>query len=131
MAASVGLVDPVPRTVKEPDLGPLVRKKRADPHSRRASPLIAAAALVSPASLYLAATPRFRFVGLLPILAYLLAASATRRGRLRVGGLLVAATAGFFGWPLRTSPMRPLLRDVLGPNLGGDKIPPAWSRSVC
>ena len=65
---------------------------------RRASPLIAAAALVSPASLYLAATPRFRFVGLLPILAYLLAASATRRGRLRVGGLLVAATAGFFGW---------------------------------
>ena len=65
---------------------------------RSASPLIVAAILVSPASLYLAATPRFRYIGLLPIAAYLLAVAATRRGYVRVGGLLVAATATFFGW---------------------------------
>ncbi len=65
---------------------------------RSASPLIAAAILVSPASLYLAATPRFRYVGLLPVVAYLLAVAATRRGRGRVGGMLVAAVAVLFGW---------------------------------
>ncbi len=65
---------------------------------RRASSLIAAAILVGPASLYLAATPRFRYVGLLPIVAYLLAASATRRGHVRLGWMLVAATTSFFGW---------------------------------
>ncbi len=64
----------------------------------RVSLLVVAAILVSPASLYLAATPRFRYVGLLPIVASLLAAAATRRDYVRVGGLLVAATAGFFGW---------------------------------
>ena len=65
---------------------------------RRVSPLVTAAILVSPASLYLAATPRLSYVGLLPILAYLLAAAATRQGHVRVGGTLVAATASFFGW---------------------------------
>ncbi len=65
---------------------------------RRPSLLIAAAVLVSPASLYLAATPRFRYVGLLIIVTYLLAAAATRRDHVRVGGLLVAATATFFAW---------------------------------
>ena len=40
---------------------------------RSASPLIAAAILVSPASLYLAATPGFRYVGVLPIVAYVVA----------------------------------------------------------
>ena len=65
---------------------------------RRVSLLVAAAILVSPASLYLAATPRFRYVGLLPIVAYLLAASAARRGRVGIGGMLVAATAVFFAW---------------------------------
>ncbi len=65
---------------------------------RRASSLVAAAILVSPTSLYLAATPRFRYVGLLPVVAYLLAASATRRGRVRIGGMLVAGTATFFLW---------------------------------
>ena len=65
---------------------------------RRVSLLVAAAILVSPASLYLVATPRFRYVGLLPVVAYLLAASATRRGNARVSGILVAATAGVFGW---------------------------------
>ncbi len=64
----------------------------------RASSLVAAAILVSPASLYLAATPRFRYVGLFPIVAYLLAASAIRRGRVRVGWMLVAGTATFFLW---------------------------------
>ena len=65
---------------------------------RSASSLVAAAVLVSPASLYLAATPRFRYVGLLPIVAYLLAATATRRGCVRVGGMLVTAAAVFFAW---------------------------------
>ena len=60
--------------------------------------LVTAAILISPASLYLVGTPRFRYVGLLLVPAYLLAASATRRGYVRVGGLLVAAIAGFFGW---------------------------------
>ncbi len=64
----------------------------------RVSLLVVAAILVSPAALYLAATPRFRYVGLLPIVASLLAAAATRRDYVRVGGLLIAATAGFFGW---------------------------------
>ena len=64
----------------------------------RVSLLVVAAILVSPASLYLAATPRFRYVGLLPIVASLLAAAATRRDYVIVGGLLIAATAGFFGW---------------------------------
>ena len=54
--------------------------------------------MVSPASLYLAATPRFRYVGLLPIAAYLLAAAATRGGFVKVSGTLVAAVAGFFLW---------------------------------
>ncbi len=65
---------------------------------RRASPLIAAAILVSPASLYLAAMPRLSYAGLLPVFAYLLASAATRQGHVRVGGTLVAATATFFGW---------------------------------
>ena len=65
---------------------------------RRSSLLIASAILASPASLYLAATPRFRYVGLLPIVAYLLAAAATRRNYVGVSGLLVAATATFFAW---------------------------------
>ncbi len=65
---------------------------------RRVSLLVAAAILVSPASLYLAATPRFRYMGLLPIAAYLLAAATTRRDNVRVGGLLVAAPATFFAW---------------------------------
>ena len=65
---------------------------------RRVSLLVVAALLVSPASLYLAATPRFRYLGLLPIAAHLVAAAATKRGYVRVGGMLVAATASFFGW---------------------------------
>ncbi len=65
---------------------------------RRASLLVVAAILVSPASLYLAGTPRFAYLGLLSIAAYLLAAPATKRGFVRVGGMLVAVTASFFGW---------------------------------
>ncbi len=65
---------------------------------QRPSLLIAAGILVSPAALYLAATPRLRYVGLLPIVAYLLTAAATRRGYVRLGGLLVAAVATLFGW---------------------------------
>ena len=65
---------------------------------RSASALLAATVLVSPASLYLAATPRFRYVGFLLIAAYLLAAAATRRDHVRVGGLLIAATTTFFVW---------------------------------
>ena len=65
---------------------------------RRPSLLVTSAVLISPASLYLTGTPRFRYVGLLLIVAYLLAASATRRGHVRLGWTLVAATTGFFGW---------------------------------
>jgi hypothetical protein len=65
---------------------------------RRVSHLLIAAILVSPASLYLAATPRLRYLGLLPIGAYLMAAAVTRRGHTRIGWMLVAATAIFFAW---------------------------------
>ena len=43
------------------------------------TPLLVAAALVCPASAYLAATPRFFLWGLSPVVVYLAAAVATRR----------------------------------------------------
>jgi hypothetical protein len=65
---------------------------------KRVSRLLISAILVSPASLYLAATPRLRFLGLLPIAAYLAAAAAMRRGHTQIGWMLVAVTATFFIW---------------------------------
>jgi hypothetical protein len=49
-----------------------------------------------PASLYLTATPRFRYVGFLPVACLLLAAHAVRRDRAWIGGLLVAGGAVFW-----------------------------------
>ena len=65
---------------------------------RKASLLVAAAVLVLPASLYLAATPRFQFFGLLPAVAHLVAARTVRRGPAWLGGGLVLGVAAFFGW---------------------------------
>jgi hypothetical protein len=49
-------------------------------YRRRASLLVGGASLMLPASLYLTATPRFRYVGFLPVACLLLAAHAVRRG---------------------------------------------------
>ena len=65
---------------------------------RRVSLLVTAAVLVGPASLYLAATPRFGLVGLTPSAAYLLASVAIWRDQLMVGATLVTVVAAFFGW---------------------------------
>ena len=66
----------------------------------RSSPtlLVVAAALVCPASAYLAATPRFFLWGLSPVVVYLVAAVATRRNHRKLGTALVAANGGIFGW---------------------------------
>ena len=60
--------------------------------------LVTAAILVSPASLYLAATPRFRYFGLLPVVAYVVAARTVRGGPMWLARGLVAGVAAFFGW---------------------------------
>ena len=60
--------------------------------------LVASAVLVLPASLYLAATPRFQYFGFLPVVAYLVAARTVRGGPVWLAGGLVAAVAAFFGW---------------------------------
>ncbi len=65
---------------------------------RRASLLVAAAVLVLQASLYLTATPRFRYVGLFPVAFHLIAAQAVRRERVWIGVALVAMVGAFFGW---------------------------------
>ena len=65
---------------------------------RRPSWLISAAVLVLPASLYLTATPRFQYVGLLPPVFLLLAAYAVRRQTVWVGVLLVTGTVLFLSW---------------------------------
>ncbi len=64
----------------------------------RVSLLIASAVLVLPASLYLAATPRFQFFGLLPVVAYLVAARTVRGGPAWLAWGLVAGVAASFGW---------------------------------
>ena len=63
---------------------------------RRPFLLIAGALLLLPASLYLTATPRFRFVGFVPVACLLLGASAVRRDRVWIGGLLVAGAVVFW-----------------------------------
>ena len=60
--------------------------------------LLVAAALVCPASAYLAVTPRFFLWGLSPVVVYLAAAVATRRNHRKLGTALVAANGGIFGW---------------------------------
>ena len=65
---------------------------------RRPSWLMGAALLVLPASLYLTATPRFRFVGFLPVPFLLLARNAIRRQSDWLGTGLVVATVLFLSW---------------------------------
>ena len=65
---------------------------------RRPRPLLMAAALVGPASAYLALTPRFFVWGLFPVGVYLVAAVATRRNHIELGTALVAANTTFFVW---------------------------------
>ena len=65
---------------------------------RRPKPLLLAAALVGPASAYLALTPRFRVWGLFPVGVYLVATVATRWNHRELAAALVAANAAFFGW---------------------------------
>ena len=65
---------------------------------RHPMPLLVAAALVCPASAFLAATPRFFLWGLSPVVVYLVAAVATRRNHRKLGTALVAANGGFWGW---------------------------------
>ena len=63
---------------------------------RRTSLLIVGACLMLPAALYLAATPRFRFIGLVPVVSLFLAAWALRWERDQVGRVLVAAGVVFW-----------------------------------
>ena len=65
---------------------------------RRPMPLLVAAALVGPASAYLALSPRFFVWGLFPVGGYLVASVAIRRNHRELGAALVAANAAFFGW---------------------------------
>ena len=65
---------------------------------RRPMPLLVAAALVGPASAYLALSGRFFVWGLFPAGVYLVAAAAIRRNHRELGAALVAANAAFFGW---------------------------------
>ena len=61
-------------------------------------PLVVAAAVVGPISVYLALTPRFFVWGLFPVGVYLGAAAATRRHHRELGVTLVVANAAFFAW---------------------------------
>ena len=63
---------------------------------RRTSLLIVGACLMLPAALYLAATPRFRFIGLVPVVSLFLAAWALRREKYQIGRVLVAAGVVFW-----------------------------------
>ena len=65
---------------------------------RRPIPLLVAAALVRPASAYLALIPRFFVWGLFPIGVFLVAAVAILRNHRELGVALVVANATFFGW---------------------------------
>ena len=79
---------------------------------RRVSLLIGGASLMLPASLYLTATPRFRYFGLVPVACLLLAAHAVRRDRVWIGGLLVAGGVVF--WSVVASMLSfPMLLHVL------------------
>ena len=79
---------------------------------RRASLLVGGASLMLPASLYLTATPRFQYVGFVPVACLLLVAYAVRRDRVWIGRLLVAAGVVF--WSVVASMLSfPILLHVL------------------
>ena len=58
--------------------------------------LVGGAALMLPAALYLMATPRFRFIGFVPVVCVLLGAQAVRWNRVWLGSVLVAASVIFW-----------------------------------
>lgn len=60
--------------------------------------LYAAAILILPVSLYLAATPRFAFVALLAPLVLLLAGLAIKRNKINLAIVMVLPVVLFFGW---------------------------------
>jgi len=60
--------------------------------------LYAAAILILPVSLYLAATPRFAFAALLAPLVLLLAGLAIKRNKINLAIVMVLPVALFFGW---------------------------------
>ncbi len=79
---------------------------------RRASLLLGGASLMLPASLYLAVTPQFHYVGFVPVVCLLLAAQAVRRDRVWIAGLLVAG--GAVSWSVVASLLSfPILLHVL------------------
>ena len=63
---------------------------------RRVSLPVGGAILMLPASLYLTATPRFQYVGFVPVVCLLMAACAVQRDKVWIGGLLVAAGVVFW-----------------------------------
>ncbi len=65
-----------------------------------------------PASLYLTATPRFQYVGFVPVVCLLMAAYAVQRDKVWIGGLLVGAGVVF--WSVVASMLSfPILLHVL------------------
>ncbi len=60
--------------------------------------LFAAAILILPISLYLAATPRFAFAALLAPLVLLLAGLAIKRNKINLAIVMVLPVVLFFGW---------------------------------
>ena len=79
---------------------------------RRPSQLIGGAILLLPASLYLTATPRFQFVGLVPVACLLVGAYALQRNRTWIAGVLVAGAVVF--WSVVASMLSfPILFHVL------------------
>ena len=79
---------------------------------RRSSLLIGGAILMLPASLYLTATPRFHYVGLVPVACLVLAAYVVRRDKVWLSGLLVAV--GVIFWSVVASMLSfPILVHVL------------------
>ena len=79
---------------------------------RRPSLLIAGGLLLLPASLYLTATPRFQFVGFVPVVCLLVGAYALQRNRTWIAGALVAG--GVLFWSVVASMLSfPILFHVL------------------
>ena len=79
---------------------------------QRSSLLIGGAILLLPASLYLTATPRFQYVGFVPVACLLVGAYAVRQSRTWIAGLLVAA--GVIFWSVVASMLSfPILFHVL------------------
>jgi len=64
-------------------------------------------------SLYLAATPRFEFIGFFPPIFQLGAALAVGRHKHRIGWLLFAVVCGFFIWLAIMIFFVPLIKELI------------------